>query len=82
MNERLAERLAALSDRELSDMGLRVEAERERACQSEEFRIADMWYGFLLVLDDERERRLEEADETDYQFLNIIEGFQTTKEHK
>lgn len=75
----LAAALAELTGEELAETGLRVEAERERACQSGEFGIAAMWHGFLLVLDDERERRLEEADESDYQFLGIIEDFHRTE---
>lgn len=67
-------------DAEFFSVWTNLSIEQDHANREGHSRLAAAWTALRMVLNDEYERRLEEADEFDYRFLSIIEDFQTTKE--
>lgn len=72
----LADALAALEDAEFFSVWTNLSIQQDHANRERYTRLAAAWLSLRVLLEDERERRLEEADEFDYAFLSIIEDYE------
>lgn len=73
----LFEAAEALEDAEFFSVWTNLSIEQDHANREGHWRLAAAWTALRMVLNEEYERRLEEADESDYTFLSIIRNFET-----